>query len=125
MSLHRTREENKPKSRKAAILIRRAEALEEQAAADRGLAALEERDHDHDEWVSQDDSPLGRFSHLRAVRSGKLSGRRVGKKVLVRRSDLDAYIESAEHRPKVVQLRPSTTSDLRAELGLEQKLGAR
>lgn len=44
------------------------------------------------DWIDQSASPLGRRAHLAAVRRGELPGRRVGKKVLVRRADLDAYI---------------------------------
>ncbi|MGH3430115.1 MAG: helix-turn-helix domain-containing protein, partial [Mycobacteriales bacterium] len=42
----------------------------------------------------QASSPLGRQRHLRLVRKGVLPGARDGRRVLVRRSDLDAYLES-------------------------------
>ncbi len=45
------------------------------------------------EWVDQNDSPLGKRRHMALVRSGELKGRKDGRKVLVKRSELDAYIE--------------------------------
>lgn len=55
-----------------------------------------------DEWVDQDHSPLKKRAHLDAVRRGDLVGRKVGSQVLVRRGEIDAYIE--KHR---VQLTPT------------------
>lgn len=46
------------------------------------------------EWVDQTNSPLGRDRHLRLVRSGTLPGRKDGRRVLVRRRDLDRYLDS-------------------------------
>ncbi len=46
-----------------------------------------------DEWIDQTKSPLGRRRHLEAVRQGRLPGRRLGKQVLVRRADLNLYLE--------------------------------
>jgi hypothetical protein len=57
-----------------------------------GLKKIEHRD----EWVDQARSPLGRTGHLDAVKRGLVKGSKVGRKVLVRRADLDAYIE--KHR---------------------------
>lgn len=49
---------------------------------------------DPDEWIDQDRSPLGRRSHCELARAGHLGGaRKVAGKWLVRRRDLDAYIE--------------------------------
>jgi hypothetical protein len=48
------------------------------------------------EWVSQDNSPLGRRGHIRAVRRGDLPGNKVGRKFLVRRTDIERYL--AAHR---------------------------
>lgn len=47
-----------------------------------------------DDWIDQSHSPLGRRIHCRLVRSGALSGVSVHRRVLVRRRDLDAYIEA-------------------------------
>jgi len=46
------------------------------------------------EWVDQTSSPLGRQRHLRLVRKGILKAARDGRRVLVRRADHDAYLES-------------------------------
>lgn len=54
-----------------------------------------------DDWVDQDHSPLKKRAHLDAVRRGDLVGRKVGSQVLVRRDELDAYIE--KHRVRVIQ----------------------
>lgn len=62
----------------------------------RGLRKLRSRE----DWVDQTSSPLGRSAHLAAVRSGKLAGHRVGQLVLVRREDLDRYIEARRVVPK-------------------------
>ena len=52
------------------------------------------------EWVDQDASPLGRGRHLRLVREHVLRGVREGRKVLVKRSDINAYLEQrCEARP--------------------------
>lgn len=55
-----------------------------------------------DDWIDQARSPLGKRAHLRAVREGKLAGHKVGTRVLVRRSELDAFIASHRARPPVV-----------------------
>lgn len=55
-----------------------------------------------DDWIDQTRSPLGKRAHLRAVREGKLSGHKVGARVLVRRSDLDAFIAGHRARPPIV-----------------------
>lgn len=44
------------------------------------------------DWYDQDTSPLGKSQHLRLVRAGKLKGYKVGKRVLVKRIDVDDYI---------------------------------
>lgn len=44
------------------------------------------------EWVDQTASPLGRRRHLDLVRRGVLRGVREGRRVLVRRADLEAYL---------------------------------
>jgi excisionase family DNA binding protein len=45
------------------------------------------------EWVDAKTSPLGRERHNRLVREGKLRGTKDGRRVLVRRADIDAYLE--------------------------------
>ncbi len=44
------------------------------------------------EWVDQKTSPLGRERHTALVRMGLLKGVKDGRKVLVRRADIDAYL---------------------------------
>jgi hypothetical protein len=55
--------------------------------------------------------------HLKLVRSGELPGVRVHRRVLVRRRDLDAYIEA--HRP------PPVTHTMTEEDVLLARVGAR
>jgi excisionase family DNA binding protein len=45
------------------------------------------------ELVDQNASPLGRRRHLELVRAGKLPAVRDGRRVLVRRADIDTYLE--------------------------------
>ncbi len=47
-----------------------------------------------EDWIDQRRSPLGRKMHCALVRRGELPGISVHRRVLVRRRDLDAYIES-------------------------------
>jgi excisionase family DNA binding protein len=44
-------------------------------------------------YYDQGNSPLGRRRHLDLVRRGLLLGHKVGRKVLVRRDAVDAYVE--------------------------------
>lgn len=64
---------------------------------------------DPDEWVDQTTSPLGRRAHCAAVRRGDLRAHKVKGKVLVRRQDLDAYIE--KHGVKVARKPVSLTEE--------------
>ena len=45
------------------------------------------------DWVDQSSSPLGRKKHLALARAGTLKATREGRRVLVRRADIDAYLE--------------------------------
>lgn len=63
------------------------------------LAGLKQIEHG-DEWVDQAHSPIGRLAHLEAVRTGRVKGCKVGKRVLVRKADLDDFIE--KHRVHTV-----------------------
>jgi hypothetical protein len=52
------------------------------------------------EWVDQNGSPLGKRRHLRLAREGKLPSKKNGRRVLVHRDDMRAFIdESAESAP--------------------------
>ena len=59
------------------------------------------------EWVDQDQSPLGRRRHLDAVRRGDLPASKDGRRVLVRRADVEAYILK-----KAVMVTPSDEADV-------------
>jgi len=48
--------------------------------------------NDREEWIDQGCSPLGRRMHCAAARDGRLTARKVGRKWLVRRADLEAFI---------------------------------
>jgi hypothetical protein len=48
------------------------------------------------EFYDQRNSPLGHRRHLELVRRGVLSGKRVGKLVLVHRDEVNTFIESRE-----------------------------
>ena len=56
-----------------------------EAIIERGVAASE--------WVDQDASPLGKRAHLELARAGTIESRKVNRRVLVRRVDLNRYIE--------------------------------
>jgi hypothetical protein len=45
-------------------------------------------------WYDQDTSPIARRAYLDACRKGELRSKRIGKSILVRRADLDAWIEA-------------------------------
>src|SRR4051794_26743487 len=62
-----------------------------EAILQRGVAASE--------WISQHNSPLGRSAHFALARSGKVDSRKLYRRVLIRRTDLNRYIEErAEKR---------------------------
>lgn len=46
------------------------------------------------EWVDQESSPLGRRRHLELARRKVLRSTKEGRRVLIRRDDLNAYLES-------------------------------
>lgn len=54
-----------------------------------------------EDWIDQSRSPLGRKLHCTLVRNGVLPGVKVHRRVLVRRRDLDAYLESQRSIPIV------------------------
>ncbi len=72
-------------------------------------------------FIDQSESPLGRRRHIEAVRTGKLPGKRVGRRYLVRREDLDLFVAT---NANAVQERPQTTDridSLAAELGHKRR----
>ena len=52
-----------------------------------------------DEWVDQNSSPLGKFGHLQAVKQGRLPWKH-GRRVLVRRADLNSFLAHHSVRPR-------------------------
>jgi excisionase family DNA binding protein len=85
----------------------------------RALVRAELARPDQDEWLDQNRSPLGRRRHLALVREGKLPGHKDGKRVLVRRRDLDSYIEAQQvtmRLPRAVHERDEVDDEL-ARLG--------
>jgi excisionase family DNA binding protein len=68
------------------------------AAIDRYLKVVIAERATADEWVDQETSPLGRRAYLKAVRRGDLKATKVGRRVLVRRSDLDAFFQRCPSR---------------------------
>jgi hypothetical protein len=71
----------------------RAIAREEIAAAREACA---------EDWIDQSRSPLGRKLHCALVRDGVLPGVKVHRRVLVRRRDLDAYLETHRQAPAII-----------------------
>ncbi len=53
-----------------------------------------------EEWVDQHGSPLGKRGHLEAVRRGVLRGVKHGRRIFVRRAELNSFLEnhSVKHR---------------------------
>ena len=84
-----------------------------------------------DEWVDQNSSPLGRREHLEAARRGDVAGYKIGRRILVRRSEIDEFIRSfpvnAQNRDRT-PLAPSPGpmddgSDDDVVVALERRLG--
>ncbi|WP_169928385.1 helix-turn-helix domain-containing protein [Labilithrix luteola] len=48
------------------------------------------------EWVDQKNSPLGRRRHCDLAREKKLPSVKDGRRVLIKRSDIDAYLKSKQ-----------------------------
>lgn len=69
------------------------------------------------EYYNQNNSPLGRRRHLALVRCGALNGRKVGKRVLVARGDMRAFLE--EH--PTAEDNPSKTADPLDDWGLTRR----
>lgn len=75
-----------------------------------------------DEYVDQHHSPLGSRLHCRLVRTGELPGFKAGRRILVRRGDIDSYLE--KHR--VAPSEPAGGADEEALLlSMLAKVGGR
>lgn len=48
----------------------------------------------HGEWIDQNTSPLGKRKHCELARTGKLPAKKVSGRWLVRRDDMNAYIQT-------------------------------
>ena len=70
------------------------------AAIDEYVGGLVASHSANDDWVDQHRSPLGKRAHLEAVRGGRLPAVKHGKRILVRRADLEAYLATHVVRPK-------------------------
>ena len=46
------------------------------------------------DWVDQHASPLGKRAHLEAVRRGELRGVKHGRRIMVRRAELNSFLEN-------------------------------
>ena len=55
------------------------------------------------DWVDQHISPLGKRRHLMLFKDGKIRGVREGHRVLVRRKDIDDYLESRGEQVRAVE----------------------
>ena len=73
-----------------------------EATIARGVAA--------NEWVDQMHSPLGKRRHLELARTGKLPSKKIGRLVLVRREDMNAFLD----REGLTRARPSDDDDVLA-----------
>lgn len=88
----------KPPALTPAARAERAKRAIAEAVSDLITATLEQG-ASQVEWVNQKSSPLGRRKHCELVRKGKLPGYRHGRDVLVRRADMNAYLEREGVRP--------------------------
>lgn len=70
-----------------------------------------------EQYVDQKNSPLGSRLHCRLVRSGELPGYRAGRRILVRRADLDAYLERHRIAPSEAGTEPDQAETLLAKYG--------
>jgi len=66
-------------------------------------------------YYSQHDSPLGRTRHLELARRGTLPATKLGRRVLVPRDRVHAYIEQHRAAPR---LEPADDADVLADWGL-------
>jgi hypothetical protein len=88
------------------------------------LAAQGQAGAGADGWYDQDSAPIARRAYLDACRKGELCSKRIGKSVLVKRADLDTWIEAhggPERRPAEVALQAPTeptTDDLLRSAGI-------
>ena len=88
----------------------------------KALAAADDRT----EWLDQHSSPLGKRKHLQLCRDGELKARAVGKLRLVRREDLDTYLDAHPQRVREPELVATTPAgDMVAEMRSAARRGRR
>jgi hypothetical protein len=75
-------------------LPRTIEIVDEQRAREIAREEINAARDSGDDWIDQRHSPLGRKLHCAEWRAGVLPGRKVHRRVLVRRRDLDTYVET-------------------------------
>jgi hypothetical protein len=102
-------------------------------ALDEYIRVAVERRPVGEEWVDQHQSPLGKRAHLEAVRRGSLRGVKHGRRILVRRADLNSFLEnhSVKHGTATDDSRRGIDSDRASEVaaalltrvGLRQRKG--
>lgn len=92
-----------PEARIDAAKRKLVEAIDElvEARLAKGAAASD--------WVDQTMSPLGHDRHLRLVRKGVLKAVKDGQRRLVRRAEIDAYLEA---HPVVPNAPPAAEDDI-------------
>lgn len=77
-----------------------------------------------DDWVSQKDSPLGKAKHLELARDGKLPSTKEGRLVMIKRSDIDAYLASKRQK-RPVKITDSEAEERDVQDALAQLTGTR
>lgn len=112
----------------AALHSRLAELYRELAAVHAELAR-ESEDRlrpESERYVDQHHSPLGSRLHCKLVRAGVLTGRKAGRRILVRVSEIEAYLEENRIRtdaPPVVRA-PSEDDEIMAKLNRPRRRAA-
>ena len=77
------------------------------------------------ELVDQHCSPLGKAKHLRLVRAGELKAMKSGKRVLVRREAIDAWLAAHPAIPRARSKAPKTETECTTEDDVLRELGAK
>jgi hypothetical protein len=89
-------------------------------------AVVDELRASDDEWLDQKSSPLGARRHCAAIRSGELPGRRIGRRYLAKRDDVEAYVKQQAKKPRKAKADDDADLDeLAREIGLRVVGGGR
>jgi excisionase family DNA binding protein len=93
--------ESEPRDRTAPLLAALAGILRDELKSIVSNALVEHLGGmDRDQWLDPRSTALGYRGCLRLIATGQLPASRVGKRFLVRRSDVDRYIESQRITPR-------------------------